>query len=298
MQILITGATGFIGTDLCRFWLQEGHEITAFVRNADTAKELLGPNVRLITNLDEITAKTKLEAVVNLAGARVAGWLWTKRYRQQLLESRLEITNGLVALAERLDHKPSVMISASAAGYYGKQQDNWVNEDTPPQDIFMSTLCQKWEKAATPITKHGVRLVTPRISVVLGMGGGAFPQLVRPAKMGVASIIGGGQHYFPWIHKQDIIRLLDFALTHDALNGPVNAVAPEAVTQKVFTQTLAKTLKRPCFMHVPAAVLNIALGELAGLFTEGQRMSSQKIQSVGFNFEHPNLEDTFNDILV
>jgi len=297
MQILITGATGFIGTDLCRFWLQEGHEITAFVRNTDTAQELLGPKVRLVTSLDKITTKTKLDAVVNLAGAPVAGWLWTKRYKQQLLKSRLETTSGLLALIERLDHKPSVMISASAAGYYGKQKENWVTEDKKPQDIFMSTLCQEWEKAAASVTKHGVRLVIPRISVVLGMNGGAFPQLARPAKIGMAAILGGGHHYFPWIHKYDIIRLLDFALTNDAVIGPVNAVAPEAVTQKTFTQTLAKTLNRPCFMYVPATVLNIALGELAGLFTEGQRLSSQKIQEAGFSFEHPNLEGTFKDLL-
>lgn len=297
MKILITGATGFLGSALVRFWLGEGHQITALVRDTEKAKRLLGPDIFLIEDLNTVDTGDHIDAIVNLAGAPIAGGLWTKRYRTQLLESRLKTTRSLVSLIDRLDHKPAVMISASAAGYYGKQGPEPVNEDTSPQDIFMSALCNAWENAAAGATQHGVRLVIPRISVVLGTDGGAFPALVRPNKFGVGAVIGDGAHYFPWIHKEDLIRFFDFCLQNERAEGPINCVAPGATTQAEFNRAIAKHLKRPFFMRAPAIALKLMLGEMADLFTKGQHMSAEKALGAGFTFKYQHLSGALESLM-
>ena len=297
MHIIITGATGFIGSALCSFWLARGHEITALVRNKVQAAVKLGADVRLITSFDEIDPSERFDAAVNLAGAPIAAQPWTKKRRCLLRNSRLDTTNELVRLIDRLKTKPHTVISASATGYYGRCGDTWLAEDTPPQNIFMSQLCRRWEKAAAPVTQHGCRLVTPRISVVLGTDGGAFLSLVRPVRLGLGAVLGSGEQYFPWIHKTDLIRLFDHFLENKDINGPVNAAAPEAITQKAFNRLLAKKLRRPVILWVPASFLKLLLGEMADLFVAGQRLSAKKALTSGFSFQYGALSDAFDDLL-
>ncbi len=296
MHILITGATGFIGKDLCKYWLSAGHQITALVRDLSAAKKKL-PNVTYITTLDDLDNNETLDAVVNLAGAPIADHLWTDKYRSLLLESRVSTTSNLVALVRRLETKPSVVISASAAGFYGRRGGEVLKEHEPPQPIFMSNLCSRWESAAAPIEEMGVRLVIPRISVVLGADGGALPKLVRPIKFGMGAVTGSGEQYFPWIHKVDLIRFFNHMLTTEALSGPVNAVAPDAVSNAQFNKALTKTLKRPLLIRVPEGILKLILGEMADLFVAGQHMSAKKALSSGFEFKYPNLTSALKNLL-
>jgi len=297
MHILMTGATGFIGADLAARWRAAGHKVTAWVRSSTRAKTQLGGEVTLVETLEEIAPDTHIDAVVNLAGAPIAARPWTKSRRKELLDSRIHTTNALIGLLERLKAKPTVMISASAAGYYGRRGEEWLTEDASPQDIFMSNLCADWEAAAAPAAAMGIRLVIPRISVVLGPDGGAFPSLARPIRFGLGAKLGDGKHYFPWIHKADLLAAFDHILENKALSGPVNLVAPDAKTQADFNQTLADTLKRPNFMWVPGWVLKTALGEMSDLFLAGQRMSADKLTGSGFQFTYPTLKDAAKDLL-
>ena len=161
----------------------------------------------------------------------------------------------------------------------------------------MSQLCYKWEKAAERAKEYGVRLVVPRISVVLGNDGGALPTLMRPAKLGAAAVIGSGEFYFPWIHKLDLLELFDYCLKNKSISGPVNAAAPGTATQREFTKTLSHALNRPQFIKVPAFAMKMLLGELSDLFTAGQHMSVEKALTAGFEFKYPDLQSAFSDLL-
>lgn len=297
MHILMTGATGFIGSALITHWREKGHQFTALVRDRKTARQKLGDEVKLVGNLDTIPTDAKFDAAINLAGAPIAAKLWSKARQQDLLDSRVGTTVELVALLKRLTDKPHTVISGSAAGYYGRCGSEQVSEDTPPQDIFMSSLCRRWEEAAAPITELGIRLVISRTSVVLGNDGGAFPQLARPIRFGVGATLGSGTQYFPWIHKADLIRLFDHLLMNEEACGAYNAVAPDAITSAAFNKTLAKKLKRHLFFRVPERPLRLALGEMADLFVSGQNMAAAKAQQSGFEFTYPTLGSALDNLL-
>lgn len=298
MRILMTGATGFIGSALVSRWLEAGYQVTALVRDKANAEDKLGPSVELVVDLREIKPDSCFDAVINLAGAPIAGGLWTKARRELLRNSRIGTTAALVQKLAELKSKPEVMISASAAGYYGRCGSEWLTESAEPQDIFMSTLCRDWEEAASKVEDMGIRLVIPRISIVLGSKGGAFPDLVRPIRFGLGARFGAGSHYFPWIHKEDLLALFDHILENKELSGPVNAVAPGAVTQQEFNSIIASILRRPNFMWVPAGALKLALGELSDLFVSGQRMAADKALESGFEFQYPTLDEAGKNLLL
>jgi len=297
MKILMTGGTGFIGTALSRRLAAAGHTIVFHVRDRTRAATKLGRNNRFVTDLDQIAADEDIEAIVNLAGTPIAGSLWTTAYRRKLVESRVDTTKALVDLARRLERPPKVMVSASAAGYYGDGGDQWLTETSPVQNIFMSTLCQRWENAAEEVRSLGVRLVIPRISVVLGTDGGAFPSLVRPLRFGLGAVLSSGDQYFPWIHKTDLLRMIEYMLDNADMDGPYNAAAPDARTQRAFNRAIADHLGRPMFLWAPALALKVPLGELSDLFLKGQRMSADRIMGAGFRFDFPDLPAALDDLL-
>lgn len=296
MTYLITGATGFIGSAYTQKLLSQNIPVIALVRNKDRARNILGNQVRLITHLDEVANHENIQSILNLAGAPIAASPWTKSRREELVASRLETTEGLISLIERLDNKPSLMISASAVGYYGRGGDIWLTEDSPPQDIFMSTLCQGWEAAASRAADFGVRLVIPRISVVLGRAGGALPQLALPIKMGLGARFGRGGHYFPWIHLSDLLSFFDYAADHPSVSGAYNIVTHDTHTQDSFNKLLAKKLGRPYFMVVPKFLLKTLLREMSDLFIEGQRLKADKLYNTGFQPKFETLSTALDDL--
>ena len=295
-RILVTGGTGFIGGHLCRKLVGGGDRITVFTRDPIKARNRFGPHVEITDDLGALDETTSFDAIINLAGAPTAGWLWTPTRKRLLLQSRLDVTRDVVALIGRMTTKPEVLISGSAIGFYGVRDDTILVEDERPQDIFMSTMCQEWEAAAETATEFGVRVCTLRIGLVLGKDGGVWPRLAMPTRFGLGTIMGSGRQVVSWIHVTDLVAMVLAILSDREIRGPVNATAPHAVCQRQFARTLGRSLHRPVWLKVPKLALKSVLGELADLFVEGQRVRPAKMLKRGFQFTYPDLEMAMTEL--
>lgn len=295
--ILVTGATGFVGGHLVRRLLERGDAVTVYTRDADRALDRFGPHVDIVTHLDSIPADARIDAIANLAGARILGFPWTRRRRRTLLDSRLRTTRALVSLCARLIQAPRVFVSTSAIGYYGVRGDQRLDEQAAPQQIFQSQLCEQWEAAATAAESLCARVVRLRFGLVFGRDGGALPGLARPVRAGLGAITGDGRQWVSWIHVDDLVRLIEFALDKPTMRGAVNAVAPHAATHLQLQQTLARALGRKIRLRVPAFVLRACLGEMAQLLVDGQRVVPRRALATGFTFHHPDLREALTHLL-
>lgn len=300
-HFLITGATGFIGRLLVPALLADGKQVTVLTRNPQQATALFSAGVRCIAQMGELSADQTIDVVINLAGARILGARWSEARKQLLRESRITLTNKVVEWIARAQHKPRLLLSASAIGYYGVQSqgDNTVlNEDSPPQNIFMSQLCQQWEQAAQRASEHGVQVACMRLGFVLGREG-SLPMMMLPVKLGLAGALGSGRQWLSWIHVQDVLRGMGFLCSSAELPaGVFNFTAPEPVAQKQFMQTAASVLKRPCFMPpLPGLPVKLLLGEQADLLLEGQRVVPTRLQALGFRFTFPTPQSALSDLL-
>lgn len=294
---LVTGATGFIGSKVCRRLLAEGDAVVALTRNPRQARKVLGDRVRVVGSLDEIASKERIDLVVNLAGAPIVTRPWTQARRAELLDSRLRATNNVTALIARLERKPALLINASAIGYYGVRGEEEITEAARGQPIFQSHLCQAWEVAAQAAEQYGVRVCRLRFGIVLGTDGGALPGLIRPARMHLRIVFGSGQQWQSWVHIDDVLGLMWFCMKHEDMHGGINATAPNPVRQREFVATLARRFGRSIPVRVPAAPLRALLGEMSQLFLDGQKVLPAKALSHGFAFRYPDLESALADLL-
>lgn len=298
MNVLITGGTGFIGSYLRDMLLQEGHFLTIVSRNPDDYEDETAKNQQFVSWDDDLTpAMEKADAVINLAGASIFGQRWTDQVKERIYSSRIDCTKQLVEAIGKTDNPPSVMISASGADYYKPTGNRVLDESAPAGDSFLSKVCVDWEAAAQPVTDFGVRLVHPRIGVVLEKDGGALQQMLLPFKLFVGGPIGSGEQYFPWIHMLDLCRGLLFPLKTEALEGAYNLNAPNPVTMDEFASELASQLHRPSLLKVPEFVLDLVLGEAAKPVITSKRMQPKKLQQAGFDFKFPYLRYALGDIL-
>ena len=287
-RVLITGGTGFIGQRLVAALVADAHDVTVLTRDLRKVDQLAHP-VRVIDSLDRIHADDRFDAVVNLAGDPVANGLWSAKKRARIIASRVDMTNALDALIARLKDKPRVVVTGSAVGYYGLHGDDILAEDAKPNPAFVHDVCRTWEDAAAPIVRHGVRLVTLRIGVVLGVDGGMLAKLLTPFEFGAGGAMGDGQQWLPWISHSDIVRVIAFAIGNDALEGPVNATAPIPVRNATFTAELAAALHRPAFLRFPAWLLGL-LGDMGReTMLGGQRVVPVKLLDAGFRFDHDSI---------
>ncbi|MBB6092782.1 hypothetical protein HNQ60_001660 [Povalibacter uvarum] len=294
--LLVTGATGFIGRHLCRHLIASGDRVIVLTRNRRRADDLYGPHVSVCTSLYEIESTTCIDAIVNLAGEPIFDRAWSKRRREVLIESRLDITQKLIDLIARLDRKPEVLISASAVGYYGVRGDEELTEAHRGQTVFQSQLCQVWELAAQRAEAYGVRVCRLRFGVVLGKDGGALPQQALAARCGACTVMGGGDQWLSWIHIKDAVRLIEHCVAHDAISGAVNATAPAPVRQHEFAKTLGEVFGPGLTLRVPANLLRFALGERAQLLVDGQRVIPMYAECSGFEFQYPQLGGALGDL--
>lgn len=295
--VLVTGATGFIGRRLCRRLLADGNSIVALTRDAHHARSLFGSMVRVVTSLDAIQASEHIDIVVNLAGAPILARPWSAARRAELLDSRLSVTNRITELIARLEHKPEVLINASAIGYYGVRGEEEITEAARGQPIFQSHLCQAWELAAQAAEQYDVRVCRLRFGIVLGTSGGALPGLIRPARMRMRVVLGSGQQWQSWVHIDDLLDLLWFCIKQDDMHGGINVTSPQPVRQREFAETLAAQFGRSIPVRVPAAVMRAALGEMSQLLLEGQKVLPTKALNAGFAFRYPGLQAALADLL-
>jgi hypothetical protein len=228
---------------------------------------------------------------VNLAGAPVAAGPWTAVRKRVLLGGRLGVTRSVVQLIERLEQRPAVLVSASATGFYGDRGDRTLDERSGPAPGFMSELCRVWEAEASSAERLGVRVCRLRIGIVLDWGGGILPMLALPARLGLGAVTGGGGQWAPWIALPDVIRMIDVAMADARWSGPVNAVAPDPVTQGELTRAIAYVLRRPQWLRAPAWPLRVALGEMSDLLLASQLVEPARAEALGFRWSRPTLPD-------
>jgi uncharacterized protein (TIGR01777 family) len=297
MHILLTGGTGLIGQALCRLWSGQGHQLTVWSRRPAEVAGLCGPSVRAVARLDEL-GEQPVDAIINLAGAPIADRPWTRKRRLLLWESRIGLTEQLLAWIAGRQQKPQVMISGSAVGWYGDSGERELDEEAPPaREDFASQLCIAWEETAQRAEALGLRVVIVRTGLVLSNDGGFLQRLLTPFRFGMGGPIGNGRQWMPWVHVQDQIGAIDFLLNQSDAKGPYNVCAPAPVRNREFARTLAAVLHRPAFMPMPALALKVLLGELSVLLLGGQRATPRRLQEAGFEFRFTDLHAALEDLL-
>ena len=298
MRLLLLGCSGFVGRELVPYLLELGHNLTVVSRQADPFPALAGERLAWL-QLDPAQADSwsqdglhqalaAAEGVVNLAGEPIAEKRWTAAQRQLLLRSRLDTTALLVQAMAQLSTPPSVLVNASAVGFYGTSETARFSEDSPPGSDLLAEICQSWEEAAAQ-RPAACRLVILRIGIVLGPDGGALSKMLPVFRLGFGGPLGNGRQWMSWIHRHDLCRLIGRALEDPAMAGLYNAVAPQPVTMAGFTAELGRTLGRPNLLPVPAPVLQVLLGDGAKVVLEGQRVEAQRLNDLGFQFQYPEL---------
>jgi hypothetical protein len=297
MRVVIAGGTGLLGAPLVARLRTEGHEVTVLTRRGGAPERgtqvwqpdgAAGPWASALDGAD---------AAVNLAGESIADRRWSAARKQQLLDSRLRATRSLVAAIAAVPRPPGVLLSASAVGYYGPRGDEIVTEETRGGHDFLGRLAAAWEAAAEAGGSARTRVVLLRTGLVLTPDGGALGRMLLPFKLGVGGPLGTGRQYMPWIHLADWLALVAFLLPRPDATGPFNATAPAPVTNAEFSATLARVLRRPGVMRVPAFALRLAFGELADALLTGQRVVPARVEALGFRFEWPDIEGTLRNLL-
>jgi uncharacterized protein (TIGR01777 family) len=295
LRVAITGASGVLGRSLSAFLTTGGHEVLPVVRRAAAPGEIQWDPAR-----GEIDAAAfeGVDAVVHLAGANVGGKRWTDERKREILGSRVDGTSLLARTLAQLERPPRVLISASAVGIYGIASAGPVDETSALGDDFLADVCRQWEAAAEPARAAGLRVVTMRIGVVLTPEGGALAEMLPVFRAGLGGPIGRGTQYLSWISVEDAIASIHHALFADELTGPVNAVAPHPVTNGEFAATLARVLRRPGFLRVPAAAIRVAFGEMGELVAlGGVEVVPRRLETSGFTFAFPELETGLRHVL-
>lgn len=294
MNILMTGGTGFIGTRLVEKLEQSGHHVYVLTRSPKKHQDT--PNISYISFNYPIKRLPFIHAVINLAGESLFGY-WTEQKKNDIVHSRIQITEKLMSLLTSMETKPHTFISGSAVGFYGMNDEQTFTEQTEiPGDDFLAQVCVKWEETAHKAEDLGIRTVYTRFGVVLDKNNGALPMMALPFKWGFGGKIGSGEQYLSWIHLHDCVHLILHALHDERVNGPLNMTAPYPVQNKLLTKSLAKQLRRPAFFHVPTTVMKAALGDMSQLITDGQYVLPQKALDTGFTFRYKYLDDALEAI--
>ncbi|MHC4768423.1 MAG: TIGR01777 family oxidoreductase [Planctomycetota bacterium] len=304
MRVFVTGATGLVGRRLVADRLQRGDHVVTLTRNAARARQVFTAGVgtvELVEGDPSIGGAWQenvngCDAVVHLAGAGVGDRRWSAAYKQVLVDSRVEGTRRVVDAIGAAADRPTVFVCASATGYYGVC-DSAVDETAAPGDDFLARLSVKWEDAAQTAARFGARVVHARLGIVLDERGGALARMVPLFRWMVGGPLGSGRQRMPWVHRHDVAGLIDLALRDDRLSGPVNVVAPEAVTGRAFARALGRVLGRPSKFAAPRFALRIAVGELAHYMTMSQHVVPQKARDLGYEFRFPALEPALADLL-
>ena len=309
MKILLAGGTGFIGTTVLEKLLsaeggsasggQRGDEVVLLTRSGKTPfiherLKVLGWDGK--NQGDWSTEIETTQAVINLAGESIAAKRWSDPQKKKIIQSRLGATRALVEAIRNSKKKPSVFVNASAVGYYGNVPSGEVSEERGRGEGFLPEVCGRWEAEAGKAGSSGVRVVLLRFGIVIEKGGGALQKLIPPFQFFAGGPLGDGKQYFPWVHRDDAVNIICFALEEKSLAGAVNVVSPDPVTMKEFCSALGQAMHRPSWARVPAFLLKLLLGEMSGMLLEGQKAVPAKLKRAGYSFIHPELHKALGAI--
>ena len=309
MNILMTGATGLVGTALVKKITAEGQTVYRLSRVESRKSGAKAPGVFDLPwnpssggiggsgGSSSLQVPASVDAVINLAGAPVVGGRWTNERKALLRSSRVDTTRGLVSAIAKMEKKPRVLISASAIGYYGNRGEELVTENSAPGTDFLAELAKEWENEAVKAEELGVRVVLLRFGIILAKQGGALPQMMLPFKYGLGGKLGSGRQWTSWIALKDVVAIVQEALRNDSWKGPINLVAPQAARNSDFTKSLAKVLHRPAIFTAPAFALKLAMGEMAETLLGGVRVAPQVLEQNGYRFLQANLDEALKAIL-
>ena len=280
MKVYISGSHGLIGTALKHNLESDGHQV-----------------VRIPRNIPQSIDFNETDAIVHLAGENIAEGRWTAEKKRKIEESRVGGTKRLAGLIAESSEKPSVFISASAIGYYGNRGDETLDESSEPGDDFLSNVCKRWEEATNPAVQSNIRTVQIRTGVVLSDKGGALKKMLPPFKMGAGGILGNGRQYMSWISLDEIIGAIRFIIGNEKIQGPVNLVSPNPVTNREFTKTLGSVIHRPTIMPMPGFAARLLFGEMAdALLLSSTKVMPKRLMEAGYSFKHANLDSALKSI--
>jgi uncharacterized protein (TIGR01777 family) len=294
MKVLISGATGLIGSSLAQELRSGGHHVTSLTRSPTGENNISwDPDAGTVDGSLEGT-----DAVVHLAGESIAEGRWTVSKKRRIMDSRKKGTRLLAGTIAGLTTPPRVMVSASAVGYYGDRGDEVLREDSRPGSDFLAEVCKAWEAAADPAREAGIRVVHTRFGIVLSLEGGALGTMLPIFKLGGGGRIGRGRQWWSWVTIDDVVGTIHHALENDSVEGPVNVGSPNPMTNAEYTRVLGKVLNRPTVLPVPAPAIRLALGGIAdALLLASQRMEPAKLKVTGYRFRHPELEGALRHLL-
>lgn len=297
MKVLITGGTGFIGSELVRGLFEQGNAITVLSRNPDKVAKICGPGIDALGDLKLLKAEDPYQVIINLAGESIFAARWSEARKQLIRNSRIELTEQLMECIARMAVKPELLISGSAIGYYGDQGDTVLTEQSSPRPDFSHQLCSDWEEAAKKAEQFGIRVCLIRTGLVLAHGGGLLQRMLPPFRLGLGGRLGDGKQWMSWIHRQDWINIAQTMMIDTSMYGAYNATAPNPVTNSEFTRTLSQCLKRSALLPVPAWLLKMLLGEMSELVLGSQRVIPERLLKKGFTFQYNDLASALNQVL-
>jgi len=300
VKIIISGSSGLVGSALVNSLRSDNHQIARLIRSGSPAQT--GPSSESIrweppTGSIDLAAMEGADAVVHLAGASIAEGRWTPARKEILRRSRVDATHHLVAGLKKLQRKPRVLVSASAVGFYGSRGDEVLTEPSAPGKDFLAQICRDWESEVLQAEESGIRAVSLRFGIILATNGGALKRMLPPFRLGLGGRLGDGRQWMSWLTLDEAVSMIRYSIEKDTLNGAVNAVSPNPVTNSHFTSILAAALHRPALFPAPRPILRLALGEMAdALLFSSQRVIPQKLQSNGYQFRHPDLSKAFQSL--
>ncbi len=290
MNVLITGGTGLIGSNLMRSLLADGHQVWILTRNPKNTQRM--PSGAHAVQWDGRTSQgwldifANMDAVVNLAGSTIGAWPWTEQRKKTIVESRVSAGRALTEAFEKASRRPGVLIQASGVGYYGPRKTEPVNEDTPSGNDFLASVAINWENSTRLVDTMGVRRCIIRTAVVLDQAGGVLPLMALPVFLFAGGSLGDGQQGFSWIHLDDEVRAIRFLIENDKARGVFNLSSPNPISSDQFMRQLARVMRRPYWLPAPAFALKMALGEMSTLLLDGQYVIPQRLVNLGFNFAY------------
>jgi uncharacterized protein (TIGR01777 family) len=300
-KVFITGGTGFIGTSLVKELVSEGFDVTILTRKSPV-NNTFPSNVQFIEGDPAAPGEWQKnladsDLVINLAGASIFR-RWTKKSKQAIRDSRVMTTRNLVEGIKSGKGSETLIISASAVGYYGFHGDEDILEESPPGNDFLATVCKEWETAALKAAQYGAKVLLCRFGIVLGKNGGALSMMLPIFKLWLGSRLGNGSQWFSWIHEQDLVNIILFLVKQKEVSGPVNCTSPEPVQNKEMTRILKKVLKSPSIMPpLPGFMMKVIMGEFGDILLKGQKVLPDRISKMGYTFQFPDIQGALEDLI-